>query len=152
MGKNDKEKSCFQGGVTSHLNVLGNLSYTSQREAGARQYQRPSNKSQNLMQQNRHNKNTIEKAHRVHELLNEHYEAARQDRCKMWVYRNIVVKTYLMSASTFFFVCSEFTKSIATKSSEMKRNRTNRKTIEKSRFFEVYNKITYNKLIYNKIH
>jgi hypothetical protein len=48
------------------------------------------------------NKNTIEKAQKVQEIVRQHYEPGRQDRCKLWVFRNIVIKTSPMSESTFF--------------------------------------------------
>lgn len=46
--------------------------------------------------------NTKKRAKLVQELVNEHYEPGRQDRCKLWVYRNIVSKIYPMSQRTFF--------------------------------------------------
>ena len=46
--------------------------------------------------------NTQKRAKLVQELVNEHYEPGRQDRCKLWVYRNIVSKIYPMSQRTFF--------------------------------------------------
>ena len=48
------------------------------------------------------NKNTIEKAQKVQEIVQQHYEPGRQDRCKLWVLKHIVTKTYPMSKSTFF--------------------------------------------------
>jgi hypothetical protein len=47
-------------------------------------------------------KNTIRRAEIVRDLTARHYEPGRQDRCKLWVYRNVVSKQYPMSASTFF--------------------------------------------------
>lgn len=46
--------------------------------------------------------NTILKAAKIQELLLKHYEPGRQDRCKLWVYRNIIYKQYPMSERTFF--------------------------------------------------
>ena len=48
------------------------------------------------------NKNTIEKALKVQDIVQRHYEPGRQDRCKLQGFRNIVTKTYPMSESTFF--------------------------------------------------
>jgi len=48
------------------------------------------------------NKNTIEKALKVQEIVQKHYEKGRQDRSKLWVFKYIVLKTYPMSKSTFF--------------------------------------------------
>jgi len=48
------------------------------------------------------NKNTIEKALKVQEIVQQHYEPGRQDRCKQWVLKYVVSKTYPMSKSTFF--------------------------------------------------
>lgn len=47
-------------------------------------------------------RNTMEKARKIQELTAQHYEPGRQDRCKLWVYRNIVNKIYPMSDRTFF--------------------------------------------------
>jgi hypothetical protein len=47
-------------------------------------------------------KNTIEKQRLVRELVAQHYEPGRQDRCKRWVYRNVVKRTYPMSERTFY--------------------------------------------------
>ncbi len=47
-------------------------------------------------------KNTIHRAIKVAEIVNEHYEPERLDRCKLWVYRNYVNKIYPMSERTFF--------------------------------------------------
>jgi heat shock protein HspQ len=46
--------------------------------------------------------NTILKALKIQELVCKHYEAGRQDRCKLWVFRNIVVKIYPMTERTFY--------------------------------------------------
>lgn len=42
------------------------------------------------------------RAKMVQELTAQHYEAGRHDRCKRWVFRHIVSKTYPMSERTFF--------------------------------------------------
>jgi hypothetical protein len=47
-------------------------------------------------------KNTIEKRNLVRALVAQHYEEGRHDRCKRWVYLNIVKRTYPMSERTFF--------------------------------------------------
>ena len=38
----------------------------------------------------------------VKRMVDSSYEAGRHDRCKRWVYRNIVMKVYPMSERTFF--------------------------------------------------
>jgi hypothetical protein len=48
------------------------------------------------------NKNTIEKARLLQEIVKKYYEPGRQDRCKRWIYRNISSKQYPMHESTFF--------------------------------------------------
>jgi hypothetical protein len=48
------------------------------------------------------NKNTMEKRRLVRELVARHYEPGRQDRCKRWVYRNVVLRIYPMSERTFY--------------------------------------------------
>ncbi len=45
---------------------------------------------------------TLEKAKIVKTLVAENYEEGRQDRCRLWVYRNIVNKRLPMSQRTFF--------------------------------------------------
>ena len=46
---------------------------------------------------------TISKARKVAELLEQYYEEGRQDRCKLWVYRNVVRKEFCeMSERTFW--------------------------------------------------
>ena len=47
-------------------------------------------------------KNTIERARLINKLVEENYEPGRQDRCKLWVFRNIVRKIYPMTERTFF--------------------------------------------------
>lgn len=42
------------------------------------------------------------RAKMVQELTAQHYEAGRHDRCKRWVFRHVVSKTYPMSERTFF--------------------------------------------------
>ena len=46
--------------------------------------------------------NTMRKARMIRQLVDEHYEPGRQDRNRKWVYRNIVVKIYPMSLTTFW--------------------------------------------------
>ena len=48
------------------------------------------------------NENTRKKARNIQLLLAEHYEPGRQDRCKLWVFRNVIAKQYPMSERTFF--------------------------------------------------
>lgn len=48
------------------------------------------------------NKNLIDKAKIVADLVSLHYEEGRQDRCLSWCYRNIVRKQYPMSERTFW--------------------------------------------------
>lgn len=48
------------------------------------------------------NGNTIRRAQLVREMLEAHYQPGRQDRCKLWVLRNVIRKTYPISDSTFF--------------------------------------------------
>lgn len=45
---------------------------------------------------------TIEKAKKIQELVDQHYEPGRQDRCKLWVLRNVISKIYPMSERTFY--------------------------------------------------
>ena len=47
-------------------------------------------------------KSTAKKAQRIQQIVKEHYEPGRQDRCKLWVYRNFIVKEYGISQRTFF--------------------------------------------------
>lgn len=47
-------------------------------------------------------KSTIVRAQQVRRLVAEHYEPGRQDRCKLWVWRNIVYPRYGISRATFF--------------------------------------------------
>ena len=46
--------------------------------------------------------NTAKKAELISKIIEEHYEAGRHDRCKAWIWRNVVRKTYPMSRRTFF--------------------------------------------------
>ena len=46
--------------------------------------------------------NTIKKAHLIAKIVEQHYEPGRQDRCKMWVYRNVIMKIYPCSPVTYF--------------------------------------------------
>lgn len=48
------------------------------------------------------NENTRKKALLVQAIIAEHYEPERQDRCKLWVYRNHVRKAIPMSERTFW--------------------------------------------------
>ncbi len=48
------------------------------------------------------NDNAKKRAEIVRRLVADNYEAGRQDRCKSWVYRNIVRKAYPMSERTFW--------------------------------------------------
>lgn len=48
------------------------------------------------------NKNTRKKALIVQKMVQEHYQPERQDRCKLWVWRNVVVKQFPMSERTFW--------------------------------------------------
>lgn len=45
--------------------------------------------------------NLIKRIKLVAELVQQHYEAGRQDRCLAWCYRTIVNKQYPMSERTF---------------------------------------------------
>lgn len=47
-------------------------------------------------------KNVVLRAKKVQELTSLHYEPGRQDRCKRWVFRNIVSKAYPISERTFY--------------------------------------------------
>lgn len=47
-------------------------------------------------------KNTMLRAELVYNIVKEHYEPGRQDRCLLWVYRNKVNKVYPMSVATFW--------------------------------------------------
>jgi hypothetical protein len=46
--------------------------------------------------------NTLRKAQMIRRLVDQHYEPGRHDRNRKWVYRNIVVKAYPMSLTTFW--------------------------------------------------
>ena len=48
------------------------------------------------------NKSAIKRALEVQHIVATHYEPGRQDRCKMWVYRNYVFPVYNISKDTFF--------------------------------------------------
>ena len=48
------------------------------------------------------NQNIAERRRLVRSIVEQHYEPGRQDRCKLWVFRNIVARTYPMSERTFF--------------------------------------------------
>lgn len=47
-------------------------------------------------------KSTAQKAQLVRSILTEYYEEGRQDRCKLWVYRNKVYPALGISQRTFF--------------------------------------------------
>jgi len=47
-------------------------------------------------------KSTIARALEIQRIVSEHYEPGRQDRCKSWIYRNIVKKQYAICERTFF--------------------------------------------------
>lgn len=47
-------------------------------------------------------KSTTQKAQMVRSILAEYYEEGRQDRCKLWVYRNKVYPALGISQRTFF--------------------------------------------------
>lgn len=51
-------------------------------------------------------KNTIERALLVQALVDEHYEPGRQDRCKTWIWRNVVRHEYPMSLVTYYRLLS----------------------------------------------
>jgi len=46
--------------------------------------------------------NTLKKAKLIQDLAAEHYEQGRQDRCYLWVYRNVILKRYPMSERSFW--------------------------------------------------
>lgn len=48
------------------------------------------------------NDNVKRRSEIVRRLVEDNYEAGRQDRCKSWVYRHIVRKSYPMSERTFW--------------------------------------------------
>jgi hypothetical protein len=50
----------------------------------------------------KHNDNTVKKAMKIQALVRQHYKEGRQDRCKLWVYRHIIVKEYPMGIRTFY--------------------------------------------------
>lgn len=47
-------------------------------------------------------KNVVLRAKKVQELTAQHYQPGRQDRCKRWVFYNVVSKVYPMSERTFY--------------------------------------------------
>lgn len=47
-------------------------------------------------------KSTRKRAQDVRNIVAEHYEPGRQDRCKLWIYRNIVRPSFGISERTFF--------------------------------------------------
>lgn len=44
---------------------------------------------------------TLRKALLIKKIVDDHYEPGRQDRCRMWVFRNFIIKQYPMSERTF---------------------------------------------------
>jgi len=46
--------------------------------------------------------NRIKTAIKIQEIVKHHYETGRQDRCKLWIFRNIIQKDYPMGVATFF--------------------------------------------------
>lgn len=48
-------------------------------------------------------KSTIIKALKVQQIVKDHYEQGRQDRCKLWVYRHYILKEFGISQRTFFY-------------------------------------------------
>ena len=46
-------------------------------------------------------RNTIRRAQMVRDIVEEHYQPERHDRCKLWVYRNMIQKVYPISVRTF---------------------------------------------------
>ncbi|MFC2718946.1 MAG: hypothetical protein ACFN40_00005, partial [Bacteroidota bacterium] len=48
------------------------------------------------------NENIKKRSEIVKQLVADNYEEGRQDRCKRWVYRHIVRKSYPMSERTFW--------------------------------------------------
>jgi hypothetical protein len=48
------------------------------------------------------NKNIIQRAAMVLGLVHQYYQPERHDRCKRWIFRNIIVKQYPMSERTFW--------------------------------------------------
>jgi hypothetical protein len=47
-------------------------------------------------------KNTIRRAKLIQDLVQQHHEPGRQDRCLLWAYRNKVLAQYPMSERTFW--------------------------------------------------
>lgn len=47
-------------------------------------------------------KHVLKRAKIIQDIVKEHYQPERQDRCKLWVFRNIIYKQYPMSERTFF--------------------------------------------------
>lgn len=45
---------------------------------------------------------TRKKAEVIRAIVDQYYEPGRQDRCKLWVYRNIVARQTGISERTFF--------------------------------------------------
>lgn len=47
-------------------------------------------------------KNTAQRQRLIRDIVAQHYEPGRHDRCKLWVFRNVVSRSYPMSERTFF--------------------------------------------------
>ncbi|MCQ2250030.1 MAG: hypothetical protein MJZ66_02855 [Bacteroidales bacterium] len=47
-------------------------------------------------------KSTIKRAELVKQIVDQHYEPGRQDRCKLWVYRTKILPIFGISLRTFF--------------------------------------------------
>ncbi len=47
-------------------------------------------------------KSTYKRALKVQQLVAQHYQPERQDRCKLWVFRNFVEKEFNISERTFW--------------------------------------------------
>ena len=60
-------------------------------------------------------KHVLLRAKIVQDIVKEHYQPERQDRCKLWVYRNMVYPKYPMSERTFFYYLSLNTDNIKPK-------------------------------------
>ena len=52
-------------------------------------------------------KSTRKRAQIVRDMVQAHYVPGRQDRCKLWVYRNVVRPTLGISERTFFRCLNE---------------------------------------------
>lgn len=66
------------------------------------------------------NDNVKRRSEIVRQLVADNYEEGRQDRCKRWVYRHIVRKSYPMSERTFWRYLRENDKPYSDDSRQMK--------------------------------